>query len=568
MINTDDEDTDSDGETALHKVQESQTDLRGGSRRGPSSDTLQYFTKPKRDNGHWAFRCTISGCKAVRSVPATPGCPSFYDEKPRPGISNFTLHVRKHKQNSEIKTTGNDTPPDLKDTDAASCKLMDCFIKAGLRNPAYEPTYKGFLQVIAAWILKDDLPFTTGENQITLPSHTTVRNTLDAIMKELHCNLVNEISCVQSRISYSTDVWTNRQMVFSFSGVIAHWIDDDWNLVERLIDFKHLDDHKHAGEYPAKAFIQSASSRGGLNKITIVMDNASSCDKMANFLALFLGKRYSDLHVLEEAESPDDVDYYFLHKDQPIHYDEAEDEELKAMEEEGCEEEDDSNDADDADKDESEDDGLETSDIREARFASALKQLRIITTKIVSSPQRRAKFRNLSKEDWKSLEEIECILEKKVNALKKHDKFSKYSDALDAGLKKLSKYHELAKKNQFYVVATTCHPSFRLNWFGKWQSEDHLHAHAIFKHVYESYALSTPSSSNGTSPVKPKKASVHVELVQELLDDIPSDDEVLPDSSAGLSSELERYLAGEGGAGETMKPLEWWKNHCKTTKNT
>jgi hypothetical protein len=58
-------------------------------------------------------------------------------------------------------------------------------------------------------------------------------------------------------------------MIFSFSGIIAHWIDDDWNLVERLIDFKHLDDQEHAGEYAAKAFIKSASKRGGLNKISI-----------------------------------------------------------------------------------------------------------------------------------------------------------------------------------------------------------------------------------------------------------------------------------------------------------
>ncbi len=56
-------------------------------------------------------------------------------------------------------------------------------------------------------------------------------------------------------------------MMFSFAGTLAHFIDDDWNLVERLVDFYHLQDKDHQGQEAAKAFVQSASGRGGLNKI-------------------------------------------------------------------------------------------------------------------------------------------------------------------------------------------------------------------------------------------------------------------------------------------------------------
>jgi len=28
---------------------------------------------------------------------------------------------------------------------------------------------------------------------------------------------------------------------------IAHFVDDDWNLVERLLDFHHMGDKEHAG---------------------------------------------------------------------------------------------------------------------------------------------------------------------------------------------------------------------------------------------------------------------------------------------------------------------------------
>lgn len=38
------------------------------------------------------------------------------------------------------------------------------------------------------------------------------------------------------------------------------------------------------------------------------------------------------LKALDESDSSDEVDYFLLHKDLPIHYNEDEDEELKEME--------------------------------------------------------------------------------------------------------------------------------------------------------------------------------------------------------------------------------------------
>lgn len=59
-------------------------------------------------------------------------------------------------------------------------------------------------------------------------------------------------------------------MVFTFSGTIAQWIDDDWQLVERLIDFHAMGDKEHAGAHAAKAFVRSAAQRGGLDKISML----------------------------------------------------------------------------------------------------------------------------------------------------------------------------------------------------------------------------------------------------------------------------------------------------------
>lgn len=68
-------------------------------------------------------------------------------------------------------------------------------------------------------------------------------------------------------------------MVYTFGGTIASWIDDDWKLVERVIDFHHMGDKEHAGAHAAKAFVKSASSKGGLDKISLfIMVKVSNLD--------------------------------------------------------------------------------------------------------------------------------------------------------------------------------------------------------------------------------------------------------------------------------------------------
>ena len=58
-------------------------------------------------------------------------------------------------------------------------------------------------------------------------------------------------------------------MIFTFAGTIAQFIDDDWQLVERLIDFYHIQDKEHEGQWAAKAFVRSAAERGSADKISL-----------------------------------------------------------------------------------------------------------------------------------------------------------------------------------------------------------------------------------------------------------------------------------------------------------
>jgi hypothetical protein len=89
--------------------------------------------------------------------------------------------------------------------------------------------------------------------------------------------------------------------------------------------------------------------------LAITMDNASSCDTLAQALGKLLHDKYrihfhednnlirclahvvnlvaqAILKALDDADSSDDIDYYLLHRDQPFHYNEDDDEDLREME--------------------------------------------------------------------------------------------------------------------------------------------------------------------------------------------------------------------------------------------
>ena len=60
-------------------------------------------------------------------------------------------------------------------------------------------------------------------------------------------------------------------MVFTFACTIATFIDDDWKIIERVIDFAALDSTgDHSGPNAARIFLKGAAARGGLNKMSLV----------------------------------------------------------------------------------------------------------------------------------------------------------------------------------------------------------------------------------------------------------------------------------------------------------
>ena len=67
--------------------------------------------------------------------------------------------------------------------------------------------------------------------------------------------------------------------MYTFACTIGSFIDDDWKIVERIVDFKPLAEKEHQGLQGGLAFVNGARAIGGLNKMshTQLITNVMSC---------------------------------------------------------------------------------------------------------------------------------------------------------------------------------------------------------------------------------------------------------------------------------------------------
>ncbi|KAJ7933498.1 hypothetical protein B0H13DRAFT_1502257, partial [Mycena leptocephala] len=113
----------------------------------------------------------------------------FGDESPAPSLGNLATHLRDHHRG--VPPPSDVAPGEIRDVSASAAKLMDDFLVEGKLNPVINSTQGNFLKIFAAWIIEEDLPFTTGETpgierlfaflrtRYLLPSDTSVPAALD-----------------------------------------------------------------------------------------------------------------------------------------------------------------------------------------------------------------------------------------------------------------------------------------------------------------------------------------------------------------------------------------------------
>ncbi|KAJ3914886.1 hypothetical protein F5877DRAFT_49611, partial [Lentinula edodes] len=239
--------SESDGQSAQHKVDtEEAREQAKGARRGPSNASMQHFHEPvavmdKKKGARWEFKCRY--CECVRSVERTVKGPkvSFDDEGKLPKLNNLATHSNECRGKSkpqERSDEGNGTEQSTAEglNLKRSADLMRNYLKDGELNPEALTTERGFLRLFAAWILDEDLPWTTGEApslrllfkylkvRYMLPSDTTVRNQLAKIFAELNAKVVKSFTAI--------DTWT-----FETEEMRPLLIDKkEWKLLEDLAD--------------------------------------------------------------------------------------------------------------------------------------------------------------------------------------------------------------------------------------------------------------------------------------------------------------------------------------------
>ena len=91
-------------------------------------------------------------------------------------------------------------------------------------------------------------------------------------------------------IALATDLWTSNQTL-SYMCLVAHFIDKNWNMQCRVLNFVELDP-PHSGNVIAQAVFECVAAWNIEDKIiSITLDNASNNDKaIRNLKARFVAR--------------------------------------------------------------------------------------------------------------------------------------------------------------------------------------------------------------------------------------------------------------------------------------
>ncbi|KAK9689759.1 hypothetical protein RND81_09G078800 [Saponaria officinalis] len=123
---------------------------------------------------------------------------------------------------------------------------------------------------------------------------TITRNTAKADCLKLHKSLMVELlhtlKNVSGRICLTSDMWTSCQTK-GYLCLTAHYVDDNWKLVSKVLNFCHIET-PHTG-YEMYSVISDLLKKWGIESkiFSITLDNASSNDKMQDYLKESLNGR-------------------------------------------------------------------------------------------------------------------------------------------------------------------------------------------------------------------------------------------------------------------------------------
>ena len=121
----------------------------------------------------------------------------------------------------------------------------------------------------------------TLEPKFQVPSRTTVARDCIKLYQNERDKLQKILGSSANRFSFTTDTWTSIQNL-NYMCLIAHFIDDNWKLNKRIINFCLIPNHR--GDTIGKQ-LEACLLAWGIDRIcTITVDNASSNDVAIDYL--------------------------------------------------------------------------------------------------------------------------------------------------------------------------------------------------------------------------------------------------------------------------------------------
>ena len=155
----------------------------------------------------------------------------------------------------------------------AQWSFMDGFSAHGIDNPAKAVTSKGLQECLVKGIIEDDLPYSLGESRhveaiwicaamwhhysfipdnLMWSQHPVWETLWEAqqgiegkhtlYMHHMHMLtlFILAIQSNKSKIVIVSDIWTSKNLVYAFAGIVAFWIDDNWDLCKCVLDLPPL----------------------------------------------------------------------------------------------------------------------------------------------------------------------------------------------------------------------------------------------------------------------------------------------------------------------------------------
>lgn len=152
--------------------------------------------------------------------------------------------------------------------------------------------YNECREALAEMVILDEYPFRMVEGQgfikyskclepgFSLPSRWTVAKDCIKVYNQEKKKLKSQLS--GRRISMTTDCWTSNQKI-NYMCLTSHWIDDNWVLHKKIINFHHVVSHKWfiLGKVIEKCLLDW----GVDNILAMTVDNATSNNELINYLS-------------------------------------------------------------------------------------------------------------------------------------------------------------------------------------------------------------------------------------------------------------------------------------------